>query len=45
MANGPPGLISSRRAGPPTSPGKTIDQISRELDIARGRKESFSDRP
>ena len=45
MANGPPGLISSRRAGPPTSPGKTIDQISRELDIARGRKEFFSDRP
>ena len=45
MANGPPGLISSRRAGPPTSPGKTIDQISRELDTARGRKEFFSDRP
>ena len=45
MANGPPGLISSRRAGPPTPPGKTIDQISRELDIARGRKEFFSDRP
>ncbi|BCV02050.1 MAG: hypothetical protein CM15mV49_130 [uncultured marine virus] len=28
MANGPPGLYLAKGKGPPTSPGKTIDQIS-----------------
>jgi hypothetical protein len=46
MANGPPGLAESRvKRVTSRPPKKTIDQIERELDIARGRSEFFSDRP
>ena len=45
MSNGPPGLAESRRGTPIGPPSKSKDQIARELDIARGRKEFFSNRP
>ena len=38
MSNGPPGLAESRRAGPPTPPGKSKAQIGRELDRAIDRE-------
>ena len=44
MANGPPGLEESRRGTPIGPPSKGIEQISRELDIARARKEFFPGR-
>ena len=45
MANGPPGLAESRVKRVTSRPSKTKEQIGRELDIARGRKEFFSDSP
>ena len=44
MANGPPGLEESRRETPIGPPSKGIEQISRELDIARARSEFFPGR-
>jgi len=41
----PPGLMESRRGTPIGPPSKSRDQIARELDAARGRKEFFSNRP
>ena len=41
----PPGLLESRRGTSYGPPVKSIDQITRELDAARGRKEFFSNRP
>jgi|GEM_PF-2766434 len=41
----PPGLMESRRGTPVGPPSKSIDQIERELDTARGRREFFSNRP
>jgi hypothetical protein len=44
MSNGPPGLAESRRGTPIGPPSKGIEQISRELDIARARSEFFPGR-
>jgi len=41
----PPGLKESRVARPVGPPSKSIGQIERELDTARGRREFFSNRP
>ena len=41
----PPGLRESRVARPAGPPSKSIGQIERELDTARGRREFFSNRP
>ena len=41
----PPGLRESRVARPVGPPSKSIGQIERELDTARGRREFFSNRP
>jgi hypothetical protein len=41
----PPGLRESRVATPVGPPSKSIGQIERELDTARGRREFFSNRP
>jgi len=41
----PPGLKESRVATPVGPPSKSIGQIERELDTARGRREFFSNRP
>ena len=43
--SGPPGLTSSRRAGPPAPPGKSRDQIAKELDREITRQTYFKGRP
>ena len=44
-SSGPPGLTSSRRAGPPTPPGKSGTEILKDLDREITRKTFFDNRP